>query len=306
MHFSRLDLAVNRPLLFLLFLSLSCSGLPCLADEPPTIAPERKISVVFNDPEAPAWKILWDEARALVRQGDLYSAEEKYSRIYHIKPNIEEVNWEYCKVLLELGEFTKVSKIISSLLEISPRNIEYLLVGGRMALTNNDYALAGRYFGSAFQRDPVGSNSDMALQGLIQSLRGQGRNNVAFALQEQLLLRAPGNVQVLHEAAIDAQKLHKNDKARSLYQKLLDREIVEDRVIYQASKVFDVPGFENKTAELREEYVKRHPDYLPFHKLLAEYYLQIGDATSALAHLTYLTEHNDEYLIQTGRYIFTN
>lgn len=299
-----MDLAVNRPLLFFLFLSISCSGQPCLADETSTIAPERKISVVFNDPEAPAWKILWDEARELVRKGDLYGAEEKYSRIHDIKPNIEEVNWEYCKVLLETGAFGKVSKIISGLLEISPRNIDYLLVGGRMAQTNKDYALAGRYFGTAFQLDPVSTRSDIALAGFIQSLRGQGKNNMAFPLQEQLILRSPGNSQIVHEAAVDAQQLHMDKKARLLYEKLLEQENVDDRVIYQASKVFDVPGYEQKTAELREEYVKRHPDYLSFHKLLAEYYLQTGDATSALEHLTSLAEHNDEYLIQTGKVYF--
>lgn len=89
---------------------------PLFANET-EITPERDISVVLHGPQSPDWKILWDGARNLVREQQYQLAADVYGQLFTIKPNIEEANWEYCKVLLQTEDYKTASKIISLLLE---------------------------------------------------------------------------------------------------------------------------------------------------------------------------------------------
>jgi len=301
MTFSRQYSGVACFLFFLACSSFILIANPCPADE--LIAPDRNISVVKKEPDVPFWKSLWDEARIFAGEGDFVRAVESYSQIYKLKPNIEEANWEYCKVLLKIEAYSDVSRIIAGLLEMSPYKIEYLLAGGQVAFHNKDYDSATKYFGKAFQKAPIGASSDIALDGFVKSLRKQGKKQIAFHLLEQLRLRSPDNLLLLHEAAIDAHQLHNDKRARKLYRELLEGENVDDRIIFQAAQVFDSPGFEKETAELWEKYVKKHPDYLPFRRNLNEFYQKTNNAEAAIPHLVYLadkTDINDDYLVQAG------
>jgi tetratricopeptide (TPR) repeat protein len=112
--------------MFVLLPGLSASG--ALADD--RIAPDRNISMVQGEPKPPEWKILWDRARNFTRDEDYLHAVKTYSELFRVKPNIEEANWEYCKVLLRVGDFSTAAKIIGGLLDENPNNIDYLLAGG--------------------------------------------------------------------------------------------------------------------------------------------------------------------------------
>ncbi len=120
----------------LCFLTILLSaGFPCLfvaAGEP--IAPDRKISLLQPDPRTPKWKTLWDQARSFAEKGDFGRASLAYSELFTVKPNIEEANWEYCKVLMQVKEFATVAKVIKRLLEKDPHRVEFLLVAGEVAM----------------------------------------------------------------------------------------------------------------------------------------------------------------------------
>lgn len=288
--------------LFLVFLFLAgVLAFPCAAQE--GIAPERYISVIEGAPGTPEWKILWDRARNLVRSENYPQAAAVYSELYKHKPNIEEANWEYCKVLLRLADYSGVARIIAGLLEKNPNKDEYLLTGGQVAASRQDWEVAARYYGRVLEKDPAGQHSTAALEGLAISLRNQGKKKNAFTLFELLLARQPENLHLLEEMAMDADFLGYHEKARQLLKRLLMGAKVEDRVVLEAARLFEVPGYEQESLTMWQEYLERHPEYLPFRQKLIDHSLAKGDFETALLHLDYLIENfkdNDAYLLKAG------
>ena len=284
---------------FLFLLSLFCAY-PCLAGD--KIAPDRNISVVLVEPEVPEWKYLWDKARAFVKLNDYTNASKAYGLLFQIKPNIEEASWEYCKVLLELKDSSAV-KIIAGLLEQSPNRNEYLVTGGLLAYRDNDFDTAASLYGKAFENNPYGSESDIALEGFVNSLRKGGKKDVAFPLLEQLFLRKPTDIHLLQMIALDAQYLKKYRRAASLYDRLLRNLKTDDRIVFQAAKVYECAGMVEKSVALWKKYLLRHPDYIPFHHKLAKYYEERKKFSSSLVHLSYLALNladNKNYLLKTA------
>ena len=284
---------------FLFFLSFFCVY-PCLAGD--KIAPDRNISVVLIEPEVPEWKNLWDEARNFVKLNDYVNASKTYGLLFQIKPNIEEASWEYCKVLLELKD-PSAAKIIAGLLEQSPNRNEYLIVGGLLAYHDNDVDTAASLYGKAFENNPYGSESDIALEGFVNSLRKGGKKDVAFPLLEQLYLRKPTDEHLLQMIALDAQYLKKYCKAANLYDRLLQNFTTDDRIIFQAAKVYESAGMVEKSVDLWKEYLLRHPNYLPFYHKLAKYYEEREEFSSSIVYLSYLALNladNKSYLLKTA------
>jgi len=228
MTLSRLKTVLCCQLLFLLlFIGRGVPG--CLAGE--GIAPDRNISLVQSDPGSPAWKILWDKARILTRDGEFTLAARTYADLLQIKPNIEEAAWEYCKVLLEIEDYATAGKLVSGLLEKDPNNSDYLLAGGAVAMHGRNFEAATRYYGKIFEKDPAGENSEAALLGLANSLQKEGKKDLAFSLFEQFLTRQPGDWAVIRQLALDAKELGKKQKARNLFGKLIKRSDVDDRIL---------------------------------------------------------------------------
>jgi tetratricopeptide (TPR) repeat protein len=299
---SKLKTVITCQFFFYIFLFLGLFTSVCFAGD--GIAPDRNISILQGEPESPEWKVLWDKARNFTREADYLHAVKAYSDLYRIKPNIEEANWEYCKVLLKIEDFSTAEKIIGGLLDKDPNNNDYLLAGGAVAVHRKNYDTAVRYYGRVFEKDPTGQNSDTALLGLATSLRNQGKKKLAFALLEQFSLRHPENNTIIHYLALDADELRKGEKSRNFYAKLLENPEVDDRIIFQAAQVFDVPGYEKKRNTLLLRYLSRHPDYMPFRQKLVQFYIASGAFEKALAQLTYLAdnnENNDDFLLAAAK-----
>lgn len=300
MTLARLKTVISRQIFFFIVLL----GLPaCWCTAGDGIAPDRNIPLIQSEAGAPEWKILWDRARNFTREEDYPGAVQAYADLFRIKPNIEEANWEYCKVLLQVEDYVTAAKITGWLLDQDPDKSEYLLAGGAIAAHSKNYASAVRYYGRVFEKDPLGENSDTALLGLATSLRNQGKKELSFALLEQFTLRHPENTTIVHYLAVDAVDLGKDKKARKLYAKLLDTGKVDDRLLFQAAQVFDVPGFEEKRKTLLVKYLQHHPDYMPFRQELAQFYLQRDAFEAALSQLIYLADNNvdnENFLLQAA------
>lgn len=260
--------------------------------------------MIQGDPGSPEWKVLWDKARNFVHDENYPLAVNAYAEVYRLKPNIEEASWEYCQVLLKVEDFSTAARIIGGLIDKDPNNSQYLLAGGAVALHWKNYVTAIDYYGRVLEKDPSGPNSDPALLGLATSLRNQGKKELAFVLFEQYALRHPDNRTVIETLAIDAHALGKDDKARTFYTQLLEKQAVDDRVIFEAVQVFDEPGYEKKRSELWRQYLHRHPEYMPFRQKLAQYYMADGSYEAALLQLKYLVDNNqnnDIFLLAAGK-----
>ncbi|MEK6201151.1 MAG: tetratricopeptide repeat protein [Desulfobulbaceae bacterium] len=305
----------------LVFLFRQFSAILCLlvfipsfvSAAPQAILPERDV-VTSDTSKEPEWKVLWDEARELTRQGKYVEAAQSYSRLLSLKKNIEEASWEYCLVLITLAEWDHASILLQDLLEGDPGRSDYLLSAGLVALKKKEYAKASAQYALVYQNK---SNSGLdeerpqmleALTGLVAGLRGQGKNKAAFPLMEQLLQHRPDDTILLHQLAAYAVKSGRLEKASLYYKKLVSLDTVEDQVLLEAAELFERSDQEAGVMSCWEKYLQRYPDYLPFQRKIADYFIARGEEEAALPHLLILLDlddHRDARLLQIGAiYLF--
>lgn len=270
------------------------------------VAPSRDISIVSKDvvePVIPDWMNLWEQARALSRSGEFDLAAELYAQLYLAKPSIEEASWEYCKVLMKIGDDITVESVLERLLEQAPNRSDYLLMAGDVAQSRGDYTIATRNFGRVFENDPVGEQADTALKGLVDSLRIQGKKKFALPLLEQLALRKPDDLGILSNVARDAHLLGENNKSHLYYKLLLQDPDVSDRIIFQAAQVSEEVNDLTQAHKLWLDYLSRHPGYLPFRKKVVDYLIALEKFEEVITHLEYLAinlHQNAHHLLTLG------
>ncbi len=313
-------LAYPHPFILFLFFLFS-SFLPAASA---AITPERDV-VITDTSKEPQWKVLWDQARELTRLEKYTEAARSYAQLFSLKKNIEEAKWEYCLVLITLSDWDHASIVLEELLEGDPHRPDYLLSGGLVALKKREYARAATYYDLAYRQKTTLNEAQAveALTGLVAALRGQGKNEAAFPLMEQLLHFRPDDTLLLHQLAILAVKSGRREKALAYYEQLVSRDEVEDQVLLEAAVVFDRPGHEagalrrSSTVAIPvasdarpslaflcwKKYLQRHPDYLPFQEKMADYFISRGEKEAALPHLLILLAQNDQRdvrLLQIG------
>lgn len=319
-----------RIIITLSFLLLSPSFLSAASA---AITPERDV-VITDTSKDPEWKLLWDEARELTRQEKFVEAARSYSRLLSLKKNIEEAAWEYCLVLITLSDWDQASILLEDLLEGDSRRPEYLLNAGLVALKKHEYARASTYYGLVYQNKSTleGTQEVEALTGLIAALRGQGKDEAAYPLMEELIKYRSDDALLLHQLATHAVKSGRREKARLYYGKLVVQDKVEDQVLLEAAELFDrlgqetdvvrrssagaipggsdtgpslafgrsasIPGTSDTRPSLAfvcwEKYLQRYPDYLPFQEKIANYFITRGKKEAALPHLLILLDQDDQ------------
>ena len=265
--------------------------------------------VIIESTSNPSWKILWDKAREYARQKKYAEAARAYAELLQSKSQIEQVKWEYCKVLVELNDWLTASDLLESLLEMDGGRGEYLQLAGRVALKNKEFKRAADYYGKVYDADPAGPASIEALKGLIAGLQGLDQKRTAFPLMEQLYQRTPRDRQLLQDLAGYAHEFGDLKKAREYYTTLVAEFNADDRTLMQASSAFEVPGAEKEALTIWEKYLEKQPAYLPFHKKIADYYILIGKSQSALPHILYMIDNgveDDELLLVAGRILLND
>ena len=265
-------------------------GLVFAADVP--IA--REIRTLNPSEGVPEWKKQWDLARDLVRRDQLRSAAEAYRQLLLLKPHIEEARWEYGKVLFALQDFAILQPILESLIENDAERPEYLAMVGRVALIKGEYRRAAANLGQVYALRPEGEYGTAILADLVKALLGTGNNRIAFPLMEQLYLRRKNDQELLLLLARTAKSLGLESKARTYYSRLVQQFSLADTVLLEAAALFTKPESAEEGRIIWEKYLIIHPDYLPFHQRLAEYYLAKNDHRQALPHLVIILDESPE------------
>ncbi len=292
-----------KPSLFVCLL-IAVKGVMVLPSHAST-APTREVVVEkTQNQEKVHWKKLWDKARDTARRGSLQQAAVVYSQLLSIKPNIEEANWEYCRVLMEMSEWQQAGVLLESLIEIDPHRIEYLYSAGQVALERQNYLQAAQYYGQVYEGDPLGELSTQALEGLIAGFEGLGKKKNAFSLMEQLYQRKGENPELLLKMASFSHETGMVDKAKHYYEKLVTNYSVDEATLFQVALLFDGHEESEKSIYYYERYLQMQPEYIPFRKKAADYYLVRKKRSLALPHLLSIYksgEENGELLQLLGR-----
>lgn len=268
------------------------------------IAPEREI-VPLDAPDVPTWKRYWDRGRELARLGKYQYAAEYYKELILLKPQIEEAKWEYSKILYRLEEYEAAFPLLEALIEANPYQHEYTKLAGRVALELREYKKAVQYLGQAYSRTPQGEEGIALLTGFIMALEGQGKQEEAYVLLEQLRQRQPSDRQLIKKLARKSKSLSKRNKAIDYYSLLADQAEGEVEILAESADVFVEYGDERRAFPLWKSIVGIDPKAVAYQAKLADYYLNQHRGNDALPHILAILEHDKafdpEWLLITAR-----
>lgn len=188
-------------------ISPSFSAEPGNAERVLASTPDRSLQLLNeNAVNNPAWRQKWQNARLSARQKKYSEAAAIYARLLEEKPELEAARWEYCQVLDVLTRYQSAGKHIETLLAFAPEKISYRLFAGKIALQNGEPEKAARNFGMVLEAVPAAPEAAVAIKGLAESLRSQGKEQLSLGLEEQLiglrekeLLETTGNLLPLQE-----------------------------------------------------------------------------------------------------------
>ncbi|MEN8188541.1 MAG: tetratricopeptide repeat protein [Thermodesulfobacteriota bacterium] len=276
--------------------------LPSSALGNPDIVPEDDVALSPGHSQ-PLWMQDWQVARELVRRKHFDVAAQHYQGLSRNQPRVELLHWEYAQVLVQLKRWSQVSVIMESLLEQTPSRIDYLFLSGKAALVTKQYDSASQSFGLAYEREPDGPYAGEALYGLVESLLGSGKNNLAYPLMEQLYLRRGDDIELLRKLAASAMELGHDQKGLWYYNKLVE-ESGDDEDLLRAAVFHDKAGKMEQAVTYYKDYLKRYPHYLPFQRRLGEFFLKTKREKEALPFLLTLLAHgeqDEELFLQIGR-----
>jgi len=269
-----------------------------------TFNSEKNIIVVNKEEREPLWKQRWDQARELSDQQRYPEAVTKYLSVLEEKPLIEAVKWELCSTYISLKDYDQALVLLESLLESSPDKIEYLISGGQMALLRGNAEQAGRYFGQALELDPGGQLSEQALLGMINALKVQNKKQLTIPLMEQLYQRGVAGREVLIDLARLNRDYQNLEHASYYYLELVKKYRVEPELVKEAAETLEVSGKIEDAAAQWNSYLESNPNYLPYQKKLADYYLEKGETVQGLPHMLDLVENGidrQKYILEIAQ-----
>ncbi len=296
---------LSRWTLCLLFLFLGYIPAGHAAD----IALGKEINVVGEESQEPVWKQMWDSGREYTRKQQYEEAIPYYREVLKQKPNIEEVKWELCRVLIQTENYGEASLLLDSLLETDPDRTEYLLSAADIALLTGKEKQAVLYFGQVLEQEPGGTFYFQALSGLIDALIQQGKRKPAIPLMEQLYQSGGESAELLVNLSESLVQVGELQKAGYYYRELINKYRVNPQLLRQAAYVFERLEDIDTAASLWERYLAEGQESLYLREKLSAYYLAEKKNEKALAHLLVLLDHDinrEAYLLEVGRiYLLT-
>ncbi len=247
-------------------------------------ASQIQVNIEEQDGAAPSWKLLWDQARQHTRNNNFSEAKDFYQALLNLKPNIVEARWEYCKLLISIDDFTKAARVIEGLLELEPNHQEYLITAGELALINKHFNKAVRHFGQVYENSSFGQVYDAAIKGLVKGFQGLGKEQSAYSLLEQYYQRNTTNLEILADLAPLSKKLGYNTKARFYYSRLAGINPTNKEILATTAQLYEDENLYRNAAVYWIKYLELEENYLPFHRKLSQYYLEIDKPEKALPH----------------------
>ncbi len=248
------------------------------------VVPDHDIQYT-NANSLPRWKIDWDRARALYRQGKAGQALVQYELLLQKKGNIDEARWEYASILIQQKRWRQAGKQLDALLAHDTDNRRYILARAGVSLHEGRVKQAVQQYGELFESCPEGSDALKALRGLIDALDKQGNREAQLPLLELLLLRTPGDFALLKRTGGLALALGKPEKTKNLLLTALGNHSDDAELMNLLARTEDALNDSEKAAEYRQQLVALRPDDLQANAWLAKYYLEKGNIGMTLLHV---------------------
>ena len=238
----------------------------------------------------PAWFRLWQQARNWRGQDD-EKAVEAYKQLLRDKPDLEEARWEYCQLLTGRHEVDSQGAlaVCEPLTEASPNNKNYLLITGRLALTAREYSRAVSYLQKC--ADTLDAGNDKATRLLVEALEHLGAVKKSLPYLESLAQAHPDDLDLPWRLFTAARRAGDQEKTTAAAIALSQAEKLPPPRLLEVAQYLEkksTAGLAATLVKTQERYLRLYPDYMPFHKALAAFYLTTKETAKAWPHLTVL------------------
>jgi len=251
-----------------------------------SLVPDRDVHYA-NENRTPQWKLDWDQARALYRQGKIGQALVQYELLLQKKNTIEEARWEYTALLLEDRRWQQAARELDTLLAHAPDKWKYLQAQARVSLELGLAEQAVRQYRHLYE---VNTSHDKVrarkvLTGLVDALGLMGDKEAQFPLLEKLVLQKPGDCALVKQAVALALALGRVDKARNMVEKPLRNYPNDETLLRLSARAREQCGDREGAASRMQELVALKPYDSEANAWLSSYYLQEKNIEMALVHL---------------------
>ena len=249
-----------------------------------TVVPDHDIHYTGEN-NLPRWKIDWDRARELYRQGKAGQALVQYELLLQKKGNIDEARWEYASILIQHGRWRQAGKQLDILRTHDPDSHRYMLARAKVFLHTGPIDQAVKEYGELYESSPEGPDALKALRGLIDALGKQGNREAQLPLLELLLLRSPNDFSLVKRTGALALDLGKPVKAEDLLIKALDDHSDDAQLVKLLARTESALKKNEQAAQYWQQLVALKPDDIQANSWLTKYYLHKGNIGMALVHV---------------------
>ncbi|MBM9511628.1 lipopolysaccharide assembly protein LapB [Desulfogranum marinum] len=256
------------------------------------LVPARDIS--YASEEVPVWKLTWDKAREMSRNGNYQKALANFAVLLNNKPNLDEARWEYISVLLHLEKWYQAEKQLNLLLAKGQKNTQYLFAQAKIALHTDNQQKAEQLYRRLLTLFPAGQNNIKALDGLSRALIEQGKHQSALPVVEKLMAKRPDNQVYIRRAALLYVQVKSYDKADKLLSLVYEAYPTDAEVIKGCAQVAGQQGDEEKAARFWQELIAVKPYDNAANSALVSYYQLQGNLSMELIHLERLLQTSDQ------------
>lgn len=246
--------------------------------------PDRDIKYVEEN-TLPGWKVDWDQARDLYRQGKIGQALVQYELLLQKKSTVDEARWEYTTLLMQQKRWQQAGKELDTLLAREPEKQKFLFARASVFLEEGLCEQAVKIYGQLYERDPVGDDALEALAGLIAALDKQGDREAQLPLLEQLLLRKSNDLSLVKQIASLALELGRAEKTIEILRNPLKEYPRDVELLRLVARAQDSLCNRDQAADAWQLLVALVPDDAQANQWLANYYQLKGNFEMALIHV---------------------
>jgi predicted Zn-dependent protease len=274
--------------IFLLFLAIL---LPASGDAAESSAPQgRQVvpvrAIQLKTDKNVAWKAMWDQGRDLARSGRLSEAVPMYEALLAMRDGLEVARWELVTILLQLKREEAVLPHLELLVEMAPRNFQYLLALAEASRGQGNAARAVELYRKVLQREP---DNLLALRGAATALIAQQKKAEAAVILESLLQREPARFSLREELGNLYYDLGLYDRARGHFTVLIRENQADATILLKTAQLYDKSGLESQAIEYWQRLARTQQSPEAKERLTA-YYLKGGRGEEALAYILPLVE----------------
>ncbi|MHB1015006.1 MAG: tetratricopeptide repeat protein, partial [Desulfurivibrionaceae bacterium] len=283
----------NPPVLVLVVVSFLFAHLllpaPGYAAEPSGVPEKQAVparTIQLKEDKDVAWKDLWDQGRALVRNGRLAEAVPVYKTLLTMREGLDAARWELVTILLQLKREDAALPHLELLVEAAPRNLQYLLALAEASRSQGNGARAAELYKKVLQREP---GNIQALRGAASALLAQQKKGEAAPMLEALLRQDPSRLALREELGNLYYEMGSYDKARVHFAALALEKPTDPAILLKTAQAYDKSGLESQAIEFWQRLARISPNPEARERLTA-YYLKGGKGEDALVYLLPLVE----------------